>query len=1007
MKLLKFIVQRKILVMLSVLFIVFVGTYSTFKLDKELMPDVSFDMAFAAIQTEDLSAIELERTITTPLEKQLIDMEGVEEINSTTSNGNVMLNFTFERGKGDELTKDIEATINSFISENDRIQDFVISNGFGLEYEFFMDISGDNQEKMTAFAEDILKPRLEELPEVKEVNLSGLFENEVNVTFNQDQIQEKGLLITDIISIIQQVNTESTIGNLSEEEGSTTLRWNSKLNSIEDVESIKIPAESGFITLKDIAKISLDPIENQAFVWKNGAKDLIFIQIARSSTVTQIEMAEAIREEVKNIKGENLIDGFTLNELVAQADYVQDSLDSVTKNILIGAVIAFVIMFIFLRNLRATIIIGISIPTSILLTFLTMWLLDYSFNILTLIALGLGVGMMVDASIVILESIYRKKEQGLSNLHAVLEGTKEVSSAVLASMLTTIVVFLPIGLLGGETGQFMIMFSVVIAITLISSVLVSFTVIPSLSEKFLKVHKKQREKSKEGPIVSFYGKLVSWTVKKKRYSLSIIGLFIAILVTSLLFITKIPMAIMPDMLNRYTEVNVQLQPGATLEEKEELAEEIHEAVNGINDVETNYVMDFGQSLYVMINMTKDDDITMEQKQVNEEILKNLRGIDSDSIKGFQTPTSAGASQAIQLQIEGEKFEEIKKISSEFTKELEELEGIVEVNNSVDKTSIEQIITLKEDEIDEANLSKGQIKQFIEQSFLNIEVSTIQQEDHEIPIKVKWEEDTTTTEDLLDLSVPTAEGTKKLSNFIELTSVDTPTEIGHTNGNRYTTISADVEGRDLGSINRDVQEIIEDFETPAGYQISKSGSLEQQTELFTEMLIILGVAIFLVYFVMAVQFNHLGHPLIVMSVIPMTIVGVILGLLITQRELTILSGMGVIMLIGIVLNNAILLIDRTNQLRKQEYTVKEALVEAGKNRLRPIFMTTLTTAGGMLPLALASGTSGNYQAPTATVIISGLLFATFITLLLIPAVYRLFSFKEKRKTLPTASKELEI
>lgn len=220
-------------------------------------------------------------------------------------------------------------------------------------------------------------------------------------------------------------------------------------------------------------------------------------------------------------------------------------------------------------------------------------------------------------------------------------------------------------------------------------------------------------------------------------------------------------------------------------------------------------------------------------------------------------------------------------------------------------------------------------------------------------------------------------------------MDTPNEITHDDGERLITISANIEDRDLGSINRDIQELIEDFDSPTGYTVAVAGDLEEQQQLIQEMVMILGIAIFLVYFVMAVQFNSLTHPIVVMSVIPMTVVGVILGLLVTQRELSIMSGMGVVMLIGIVLNNAILLIDRTNQLRKEGYSVTDALVEAGKNRVRPIFMTTLTTVGGMLPLALASGTSGNYQAPMATVIISGLLFATLITLLLIPTMYRLF------------------
>jgi len=279
--------------------------------------------------------------------------------------------------------------------------------------------------------------------------------------------------------------------------------------------------------------------------------------------------------------------------------------------------------------------------------------------------------------------------------------------------------------------------------------------------------------------------------------------------------------------------------------------------------------------------------------------------------------------------------------------------------------------------------------------MEMPVGEMSMNEENVPLALKWAEKTDSSSDLLDLKVPTAQGEKALSSFIELKSVDTPNEISHHDGERFISISADIEGKDLGAVNRDVQKLINDFEAPAGYSVAAAGDLEQQQELIMDMVFVLAIAIFLVYLVMAVQFNHLGHPLIVMSVIPMTIVGVILGLFLTQMELSVMSGMGIVMLIGIVLNNAILLIDRTNQLRLEGFSVEEALLEAGKNRIRPIFMTTLTTVGGMLPLALASGTSGNYQAPMATVIISGLLFATFITLLLIPAVYRLFTTSSLR------------
>ncbi len=1008
---LNFIVKRKILVGLMVVFVIILGYYSILKLDKELLPSVQFDEAYVEIGAGEMSAIEVERTITTPLESQIQSIEGVEGVSSTTNIGRTSIQVMFERGRGEELFKEVESIVNTSTANMAGVKDvFAGQIGTSQSYEFFMDVSGGSMEEMTAFAKDVIEPRLEALPEVRDVSLSGLVEHEVSIEFSREKMLEKGLDITYVIGAIQQGNSEATLGELSGDKDSPSLRWSSKLETIDDVKNIKIPTQSGFIDLEEVAKVSLIPLESSSSVWKNGSKDFVFIQVGRSSEYTQIEMAEAIRAEIQQIRDENIITGFELTEMVAQADYVKESIDGVTSNILIGGIIAVVILLLFLRNIRATFIVGLTIPTSVLLTFSAMWIFDYSFNLLTLIGLGLGIGMMVDSAIVILESIYRKKEQGLDKFAAVIEGTKEVATAVIASMLTTIVVFLPIGLLGGEMGTFMIMLSAVVAITLISSVVVSFTLIPSLSENFLKLGKKKNEK-KAGPLLRYYSGIVSWTVKKKRYSFAVIGLFFLMFAGSLALVTKIPMTIMPDMLNRYAEVMVTVETGLSTEEKEELISEMNETLSRVQDVETNYVMDMGTMLYTIINMTKGDEITREQKEVNEEIMRSLRDLKENyPLKDAQAAMSAGGGSPVQVNISGDSFEELQTIANDFITELSDIEGIVAVTNSIERTSIEQVIELNKSEIEKAGLTEPQIKQFIEQSFLSMPLGEMIIDEENVPLMVKWDEKIEKQTELLDLKIPTASGEESLSTFIKLKSVNTPNQITHNDGERFISISADIEGKDLGAINREVSKLIEEFNAPSGYTVSVAGDLEQQQELMKEMLLVLGLAIFLVYFVMAVQFNHLIHPIVVMSVIPMTIVGVILGLVITGRELSIMSGMGVIMLIGIVLNNAILLIDRTNQLRREGYSVADALVEAGENRIRPILMTTLTTVGGMLPLALASGTSGNYQAPMATVIISGLLFATLITLVLIPASYRLFDSlgkigKRRRKKEKVSTEEV--
>ncbi|RPF53872.1 efflux RND transporter permease subunit [Aquisalibacillus elongatus] len=991
----KFLLNRKILVGLITVFIFMIGGYAVFKLDQELFPPIDMDGAYVYAITEDLPATEVERSVTTPIEQQLSGIDGIDNITSTSFHGMSEFQITIEEGMGEEVYSEVESIIYSAASQNNQIEN-IESGQYSTDqgYSFFMDLSGEDLETVTNFAKETFEPRIEKLPEVRDVAFEGGYDEELLIELDREAIADQNLSSEQVIAMIQQSTSNASLGELSKSEDTSTLRWETNIQSVEDLENISIPTATDFITLNDVANLAIVPSDAHSIAWKNGSQDFLLVQIGRNKDFTQIEMFDAVKKELEQMRTEGLFDEIELSHIVSQAEYVEDSLDGVTNNILIGGILALVVLLLFLRNIRATMIVGLSIPASLLLTFTMMWLLDYSFNILSLIGLGLGIGMMVDSSIVILESIYRKKEKGLNNLEAVINGTKEVATAVIASMLTTIVVFLPIGLVGGEVGQFMIILSLVVAATLISSVIVAFTLIPSLSEKFLKVSN-QLKTHREGRILQNYGRLVNWVVKRKRHSVAVISLFVMLLAGSMFLVTKIPMTIMPDMYNRYNEMMVQPEQGVTPSEKDQIVAEINDRLMKVEDVEANYIIDNGSMMMLLINMTKGDEITRSQDEINEEISNSLRTIQDDfPVKNIQSMMSAsGGSSPVQINIQGENFNELNTLAQSLSQEITTLDGIVGVTTTIDRTSTEDGIELHEEAISDAGLTETQIRQTIEEAFLEIPVGNIQIDGESLAIQTKYSDEINTQEDLLNVAIMTTQGEKPLSDFISLSSEEVPNEITHIDGERVVTINAEIEGTDLGTVNREIQQIIENFETPNGYSIELAGDLEQQQELLMEMLLVLGIAIFLVYLVMAVQFNHLIHPMIVMSVLPITVIGVILGLFLTQHELSALSAMGIIMLIGIVLNNAILFIDRTNQLRRNGLSTNEALIEAGKNRLRPIFMTSFTTAAGMLPLALATGSAGNYQAPMATVIISGLLFATMITLLLIPAVYRLFTSKK--------------
>lgn len=987
MEVLRLLLKRKIIVGLFISFIFGLGFYGVNNLDKELFPSVTFNQALIVIETEEMPAEDVEQFVTIPIEHVLESMKGVDSYESTTSTNDTFFIVELDNDTSNEVSKDIENEINGLTNELYGVKNVTVMQASTQgQYEFFMDISGGTLKEMSDFALDVVKPRLEALKEVNEVAISGLEEKEIAITLKPKQLETYEITQEDIISTIELTNTNTSIGSFENEKGDPNLRWNTTLSNINDIKAIPIQTNKGMKKLSDFATVKEEISDLTHIAWKNGDSEFLLLQIGRSTGFTQIDMAEAVRSEVEKIEQEHDSD-LQIEEIAAQADYVSNAIDGVMSNILIGGIIAVIVLLLFLRSFRATFIIGLSIPASVLLAVITMTFLDYSFNLLSLIGLGLGIGMLVDASIVVLESIFKKKEEGYSNVEAVISGTKEVAGAVISSMLTTIVVFVPIVLLDDEIGKMMIVLTVVIAVTLISSVIVAFTLIPVLSENFLKARPKKVGKLN---LVGKYGRIIEWLTKKKRRRLSVLTLFILLFFSSFLLLAKIPMTLMPDILNRYAEVIVELEPGVSTDDRAEVALKMNEVLEEIPDVDNNVILDNAGVFIALINMTPEEEKTMEQHEINEQILEKFRVLETEfPVKSVGAAMDGTINPPIGLRVSGDNFTTLETIAKDVEVELEKLDYIKSVAVQNGESAEEFLIELNESNMKGDNITAPYLYMNILEKFTDTPIGEIVVDGNSVPILMKSDQNIYEKQDLLDNEIMTVDGEKKLSNYISLKEASSQLQIDRLNGNRYISITADMEGQDLGSVNREINKIVQDLDIEQGYAVEITGDLEEQQKAAQDLIIIFAISLFLVFVVMAIQFNSLKHPIIILFIIPLTITGVLIGLFISQKELNIMSGIGVIMLVGIVLNNGILLIDRVRQLRNNGLDVNEAMINAAQERIRPIFMTTLTTVGGMFPLALATGTSSDYQSPLAVVIISGLLFSTFITLILIPTVYLLF------------------
>ncbi|SDI81351.1 efflux RND transporter permease subunit [Natribacillus halophilus] len=999
---LRLLLKRKLIVGLLSIFVLLFGLYASSDLDMEMMPGMTMDMGMVQIDAGELNTLDMEETVINPVEDRLEDIEHVDTYETTITLGNGSIMIMFEEGEGDDAFADVEAAMNEMeneISDIDHV--FSMQASMNPPYELNYDLYGADSEELAYVSEEVIQPRLESLTEVREVDVAAEDSEELNIELDHEQLQEDGVDPQHIAQLFQEENENRAIGELSEEEDEPRLRWDGTMLSVEDIEDMQISTPNGPEPLEEYASIEMAQADTTTTAWKNGEDDYVFLQIGRSDDVTEVEMTEAVRAEVEDIKAEGLPEDVELEEMLATADYITNDLRDIQTNVLYGGLLALVVLFTFLRSFRATAIVGISIPLSLLLTFSLMWFMDYSINVMTLLALGLGIAMMVDASIVILESIYRKLQQGLPKFEAVIQGTKEVSTAVLASMLTTVVVFLPIGILSGDVGEFIMMLAMVIIITLVSSVLISFTVIPVLSEKWIRM-KESKVHKKENAILRGYGRFVGWMSWKKWRRWLVSTGFAFLFFLSLFLIAFVPMSMMPDVLERQAELMVDLENHTDDEEKESIADAMHERLSDTTDVADYTVMTEEDMMFAFINMTPEEEASLPQAQVNTEIMNNLEALEEDyPIENVAMSMEAGEmGNPVEIIVQGDSLDELREIAEDMETGLENIEGITGIHHSMGDMETEQEFVIDEEGVEDAGLTTGQVREQIEAAFMNEQIDEMALDGRDYPVFMSSDLEVGSQDELedLDIEIPPEEetlmpgeeseeaDTMDLAEFVDLETTEAPQELEHEDGERIVKVMASLEDRDLGSVNADVQEMIAGYDFDDGYTAGFGGQMEQQQEMMMEMMYIFLISIFLVYVVMAIQFNHLIHPLVIMSVIPMTIVGVILGLLITQQELNPISAMGALILVGIVLNNAILLVDRTKQLRKQGWDRGNALQEAGKNRMRPIFMTTLTTVAGMLPLALATGSASNYQAPMATVIIFGLLFATFITLLLVPSVY---------------------
>lgn len=995
-------IRRPVATTMLFLILIVVGFVSFRSLPVDLLPTVEFTQLTVRMRYANVGPAEMEQLITDPIENALSGVPNLERMTSRSAEGVSWVRLEFGRGTNiDEAANDLRAAL-------DRLRDQLPVEAEPpeilkldldrIEVIGMAATSTHDLGTLTRILERDLTLRFKQIPGVGAIQTRGGIYREIRVDIDRDRLASTGLTVLDVRDAIGSENVTLPGGSVKSGFSDLYVRADGEYDSVEEIARTVVRSVNGLpIRVQDVATVSDAHEEVRYLVEINGVPS-VGVGIQKQSGANTVEVARKIREEVDRINAER--DDIQLSIFSDQSEFIQSSIDTVRNSALWGSFFAILVLYLFLRNRSSTAIIALSIPISIIATFGLLYFGGLTLNQMTFGGLALGVGLIVDNGIVVLESIVRKREEeNASPFHAAEFGAKEVAGAITASTLTTCVIFVPVVFTRTTSGALFQALAIVVVFALACSLLVALTLVPVLGARYLEV----RERREGGR----FSRLEHWYERRIRYAIDhrgmIFGVTGALLALALLLWPLIPVELTPQIDANEIEIEVEMAQGTNIAVVREYVAELELLVRETldpDDVQFFTVEVRGGDAEIELKLAPE----AERSISSTDLAEKLRNAVTGTIPGAQVEVSArpglwilrrifsssGGDDQIELALRGWDLEAADRLSAGIRERMERVEGVRDVRLSRREGQPEERITFDRERIAELGLSINDVARVIQANVGGLRAGEFREDGDEFPIVVRLApEDRLTGQDLRNISLRTPEGrTVPLSAVVERGRGRSPLQIQRINGQRVTYITAELEeGATLGDAIEGIRAELAGFDLPPGFAISFGGAWEEQQKARRDFIIAIILALSLVYMLMAAQFERFIDPLIVMVSVPVALVGVVAVLLLTGTSLNLQSVMGLVMLIGIVVNNAIVLVDAINLLRRERnMPVNEAVIEAGRLRLRPILMTASTTALGLMPLAIGFGPGAEIQASLARVVIGGLLASTLVTLLLIPVTY---------------------
>jgi len=1033
MKLPEFAVKRKVTASMIAMILVVIGMIAFSRLGLDFFPDLEYPTVSVITTYKGASSEDIETTLTKPLEQVVSSVSGVKKVTSQSSEGVSVLMVEFEWGTNlDFAAQDIRDQIGLYrnflpqSASNPLVVKFNLSQ-FPVVFYGITSIGNMSTYQLKKLIEDEVKPRLERLDGVASAAVFSTDEREIRVEIDKNALISYNLPIDQVLMALASENVNTPVGNVVERHEDLIIRTVGEFRSVSDIESVVVGlSQRGEpIYLKDIAEVKDSFKETRNVARVQEQKGVYLVVNKRSGANTAI-VGNAVKKEMVKIQT-TLRGGINFYLALDQADMINKVASRTGTNAWMGGILAILLIFLFLRNWRPTLVIALAIPLSIITTFIALYAAGYTLNLMTLSGLALGVGMLVDNAIVVIENTFRHIEEGKHVEVASIVGASEVGMAITASTLTTIIVFLPVVFASGITGKLTQSLALTIAFSLVSSLFVALTLVPLFSSLLFKARVKGFEaeekvvvkEPKFGKARRFYRNLLAGALKKRKLVLAAAaGLF----VLSLVLIPFMGTEFLPQSDRDFLMIRLKLPIGTSLEETNRILSQAEKILMQQPEVSMVSAQAGSRAEEDPADIASGMGITgthegllwirlvdrSQRKYTDAEILERIRqllpkleNVNFEQIN-MESAMMGGAQAPVEIKVFGKELEVLRQVGDTIVSRIRDVEGLRDLTHSLAQGKPEYQFVLDRERASRLGLTIGRVSTSAQTATLGQVASRYRDGSDEVNIRVILAK---RFRDNLDeiRKMPLMSQAGKIVYLDQLASWkrgEGPIQITRENQMRRISVTANLAGRDLGSVVKDIKLRLSDLEKqlPAGYFIEFGGSYEQMVDAFKVLAAAFALALLLVYMVMASQFEHFLHPFVIMFTIPLAIIGVIFCLFIAGKPVSLPALIGVIILAGIAVNNGIVMIDYINQLIRKGVEKREAVIRGAVTRLRPVLLTALTTILGMMPMAISRSSGSEFRSPMALAVIGGLTATTFLTLFIIPVVYSFInriSFRDYR------------